>query len=391
MDEQLLFGAPVVWDLAAAKANGDSGMLEGYASVFDVVDEQDDVVARGAFKPALARWRATKSVVPLSVETHGPDSRAIIGSMVRGLEDAHGLKFAAKVSADPDAQSARKKAIEGHLRGMSFLATIAKRSTGMRGGREVRVIEEFGRLLQITLTGYPVNMQAMLTVAKSGMPVHHTAVTDAGRWDAGANVARISKDTAATLRGMYAMARPGVDPDTKGAYALPHHVVGEDGRPGPAHIAAVRNALARLPTAQGFDDTARTAAEKHLRAHLDDFNARAAAGLDLPGGWSDDMRSALAISDPVASKAAVDRLVTSAYGPALAGGYRHLDPATAPEPSHVEDPQSSARYALELIGETGEGAGGDSTSDSLADLMASVEAANTSTALDQLMVELDEG
>jgi hypothetical protein len=79
----------------------------------------------------------------------------------------------------------------------------------------------------------------------------------------------------ATVKKMYAYydeekAEDGAVP--KSACKLPHHFVSSDGSPGAASVNGVRNALARLPQTQGLSDAERSAAEAHLRAHLNAFN-----------------------------------------------------------------------------------------------------------------------
>lgn len=106
-------------------------------------------------------------------------------------------------------------------------------------------------------------------------PAHSTAVKD-GTWDAGANEGRLpSPVPVATAKKMYTYydadkAEDGGIP--KSACKLPHHFVSDDGTPGAASVAGVRNALARLPQTQGLSDSERTAAEAHLRKHLNAFN-----------------------------------------------------------------------------------------------------------------------
>lgn len=106
-------------------------------------------------------------------------------------------------------------------------------------------------------------------------PKHSTAV-EAGTWDAGANEKRLpSPVPLATVKKMYTYwdadkVEDGAVPKT--AAKLPHHFVSEDGTPGAASVNGVRNALARLPQTQGLSDAERSAAEAHLRAHLNAFD-----------------------------------------------------------------------------------------------------------------------
>ena len=41
------------------KAEGDTGIIEGYASIWDVVDSYNEVVVKGAFRESLAAASAT--------------------------------------------------------------------------------------------------------------------------------------------------------------------------------------------------------------------------------------------------------------------------------------------------------------------------------------------
>lgn len=112
-------------------------------------------------------------------------------------------------------------------------------------------------------------------VADTAVAPHNTAVED-GEWDGGANEKRLpSPVPVATVKKMYAVydetqVEDGAVP--KAAAKLPHHFVNEDGTPGAASVAAVRNALARLPQTEGLSDTEREEAERHLQAHLDAYH-----------------------------------------------------------------------------------------------------------------------
>jgi HK97 family phage prohead protease len=43
----------------------DNGIVEGYASVFDVVDSYNDVIAPGAFNRTLKSWAASGRRIPV--------------------------------------------------------------------------------------------------------------------------------------------------------------------------------------------------------------------------------------------------------------------------------------------------------------------------------------
>ena len=131
--------------------------------------------------------------------------------------------------------------------------------------------EQIANALRAAVTPAPV----VPTVADTAVAPHNTAVED-GEWDAGANEKRLpSPVPVASVKKMYAVydetkTEDGAVPKT--AAKLPHHFVNEDGTPGAASVTAVRNALARLPQAEGLSDDERAAAERHLQKHLDAYH-----------------------------------------------------------------------------------------------------------------------
>lgn len=100
-------------------------------------------------------------------------------------------------------------------------------------------------------------------LAATASKVHHTATTDAS-WDGPAAVAAMPNKES-VLSYCHAWRDSGGDPDAKASYKFPHHKT----EGGPANLAACRNGLARLSSAD-IPDGDRDGVEAHLRAHLDD-------------------------------------------------------------------------------------------------------------------------
>lgn len=115
----------------------------------------------------------------------------------------------------------------------------------------------------------------LAVIEGTACPSHTTAVKD-GTWDAGANEGHLpSPVPIATVKKMYAYYDESTVEDgtvPKSACKLPHHFVSDDGTPGAASVNGVRNALARLPQTKGLSDEERSAAEAHLRSHLNAFD-----------------------------------------------------------------------------------------------------------------------
>jgi signal peptide peptidase SppA len=112
------------------------------------------------------------------------------------------------------------------------------------------------------------------------IPSHDTDVVDEP-WDGAEQEAAIPNDAGrSALRRMYAWVDPEADPDTKAAYAFPHHMV-RDGQPREANVRAVRNALARLPQSR-VPRSDWPGVQRHLRRHLEAFRRQQGAeGLAL--------------------------------------------------------------------------------------------------------------
>lgn len=94
---------------------------------------------------------------------------------------------------------------------------------------------------------------------------HKTDVDKSGSWDGPKAVADAPNDRK-VLRYMHAWVDENGDPDAKQSYKFPHH------RPNvgsPAVIAAVNNALARLPNVK-IPEADKAAVERHLRKHRQD-------------------------------------------------------------------------------------------------------------------------
>lgn len=70
------------------KAVSDDGLFSGYASVFDMVDGDYDVVVKGAFAESLAAWQA-KNALPALLWQHRQSEP--IGVYTKMIEDSVGL------------------------------------------------------------------------------------------------------------------------------------------------------------------------------------------------------------------------------------------------------------------------------------------------------------
>lgn len=142
--------------------------------------------------------------------------------------------------------------------GRSELATLARTLERVRGGQLDRD-----------------SIRRLMGFDRQPISPHQTATDTESNWDGPGAVSEAAND-AAVLRYMHAWRDPDGDPDAKNTYSFPHHGPRTDAA---ANIAAVNNALARLPQS-GVPEGERDGVERHLRDHRED------AGLDR--AMSDD-------------------------------------------------------------------------------------------------------
>lgn len=99
---------------------------------------------------------------------------------------------------------------------------------------------------------------------RGAIPSHSTATVDA-TWDKGPALKNAPNDRK-LLRHMHAWVDPDGDPDDKAAYKFPHHGPNEGSA---ANVSAVRNALARLESAN-IPDADKAKVKAHLDRHMKD-------------------------------------------------------------------------------------------------------------------------
>lgn len=144
------------------KAVGDDGTIEGYGSVFGVVDDWDDVVAAGAFKASLAEHKAA-GTMPAMLWQH--DSRQPIGVWLEMVEDAKGLRVRGKLALDT-VQGRETYALlkMGALNGLSIGFITRKWSYDQ--STDIRTVLECD-LWEISVVTFPANKSATVTNVKA--------------------------------------------------------------------------------------------------------------------------------------------------------------------------------------------------------------------------------
>lgn len=184
---------PIEWKAS----DPDSNVIEGFASVFDIVDEQGDLVHAGSFVKTV-RERVPKGLVKL-LDSHVPDGAHTLGTVIEAREVRSGpggkpaLWFKANLSSAPSAQDTRIKMIEGHLDRVSigYLPTRdGERAEQTSDGQWIRHLTEL-KLYEISVVPVPANEAAVLTSVKAVVPFADLPLADRDRsWDADGAVAR---------------------------------------------------------------------------------------------------------------------------------------------------------------------------------------------------------
>lgn len=157
-------------------------IIEGYAALFGVADQANDVVRAGAFAASLSR-RAEP--LPMLVE-HEP--RALAGYWREAREDGRGLYVRGEIGEEYAGAGRAKRLLARGADGLSigFVPIVASRE---REGRALIEIE----LLEVSIVTHPMQPQARLT-ARMGIdgvrPDAKPAATFAGRTEARLTLAR---------------------------------------------------------------------------------------------------------------------------------------------------------------------------------------------------------
>lgn len=141
--------------------DGAEGVVEGYASVFGLLDRGGDIVEPGAFKASLADWRKRKSFPPMLWQ-HDPTQ--VIGIWTDLVEDERGLKVKGELVLDvPLAATARALMKRGAVKGMSIgYRTGDAEIDRTTGARKLKKVE----LWEISLVTFPMLPEAQITGVK---------------------------------------------------------------------------------------------------------------------------------------------------------------------------------------------------------------------------------
>ncbi len=152
----------------AIKSVDTAGRFAGYASVFNVIDNQRDSILPGAFKKSL-QDRANEIRLLWQHLSAEP-----IGVFERIFEDAKGLYVEGRLLLDVQrAREAYALLKSNAIRGLSIGYTPLRYTIDHETG--ARLISEV-RLWEVSLVTFPANEAANITVVKSASGIQHLGV-----------------------------------------------------------------------------------------------------------------------------------------------------------------------------------------------------------------------
>lgn len=146
---------------AEIKAVDDSGVIEGYGSVFGNLDSYSDIVAPGAFAKSLEEAKASGRM-PAMLWQHNPDEP--IGVWVEMREDDRGLFVKGKLAETQRGKEARELIKLGALTGLSIGYTT--RTYQVDRENDSRVLTDV-QLWEVSPVTFPANSEARITGVKA--------------------------------------------------------------------------------------------------------------------------------------------------------------------------------------------------------------------------------
>lgn len=158
------------------RAVAEDGTIEGYGSVFGVVDDWGDIIAPGAFAATLAAHKAA-GTMPAMLWQHR-DAEPI-GVWTEMIEDARGLRVKGRLVLEaPRGKEAHALLKAGALNGLSvgFIA----RKWSWDTTTDVRTLQEVD-LWEVSPVTFPANGQARVDSVKGVAGVVINTIRDAER------------------------------------------------------------------------------------------------------------------------------------------------------------------------------------------------------------------
>ncbi len=145
--------------------NDSKGIIEGYASLYNMEDSEADMIAPGAFDASLAQWNRSGRQPPLLWQ-HDPTQPIGLWQLLK--TDKTGLFVRGQLFVGEVARAAEAYALlkRGALSGLSigYRPEVSRRD----GKRGVRILERL-KLYEISLVTFPALEAARVSAVKARM------------------------------------------------------------------------------------------------------------------------------------------------------------------------------------------------------------------------------
>jgi HK97 family phage prohead protease len=154
------------------KAGPEDGLTEGefsaYASVFGNVDSYGDIVVKGAFANDLQRWQDSGNPIPLLFGHNMSDPDFNIGSVVKAVEDDHGLLVTAQLDLEnPKAMQVYRMLKGRRVNQMSFAYDVLDDGqVEVAGGAKANELREL-RLYEVSVVTIGANQETEVLAVKA--------------------------------------------------------------------------------------------------------------------------------------------------------------------------------------------------------------------------------
>jgi HK97 family phage prohead protease len=151
-------------------ASAESGHFEGYASVFNVVDQGGDLITKGAFRDTLKEWKKLKRLPKLLAQHGFGETSLPVGKWLSMEEDERGLKVTGQLFA-PETDTLRlihQGMKAGELDGLSIGYRVKTFDYGTKPGEPRRTLKAV-ELFEVSVVTFPMNTSATVSAVK-GVP-----------------------------------------------------------------------------------------------------------------------------------------------------------------------------------------------------------------------------
>lgn len=202
------------------------GTIEGYRSVFGVIDEGGDIVVKGAFAETLSDYLHSG----FTAQAHDWDFKEAVGFPVEAYEDDHGWFVKSQFHSTPDAQAIRTKAKERmeagkqvsfsfgyapkkyvHIEAKDYEAELPKYIKADMLPTMLKKAQDFNRIrvlkeveaIEDSIVTAPMNKRAAATGVKSeskGMLAEELAQTTPSTWEVESAFRRVIRKIAESAK-----------------------------------------------------------------------------------------------------------------------------------------------------------------------------------------------